>query len=283
MKEYQAALFDAAKYRLAESPFYDPRYDRLSWVDIQDGKVFWRRDGVTCVHEFGEPVGAAVPLAGEDGFLVAGERTLWKLCRGEQTAVCDLSGAYLPWQRSNDAKADPHGRLFVGSCAKDFTGMEGGDLYRCDRGVLTVMQPGTRIANGMAWSADRKTFWFSDSNEHAVFAYDFDEESGDIADRRVLFPVEGGVPDGMCVDAEDRLWLAVWGGSRIECRDGHTGELLALVRVPGLHTTSCCFVGPDWRRLFITTAGDGLTGEGDGRLYMCDVDAVGLPPDYAVV
>ena len=283
MKEYGAVLFDTAKYRLAESPFYDPRHDRLSWVDILDGKVYRRENGAVSVHDFGEPVGAAVPLRDGNGFLVAGRKALWKLEDGVQTMVCDLSGTYRSWQRCNDAKADPRGRLFFGSSAEDFTGMEGGDLYRYDRGALTVLQPGTRIANGMAWSADRRTFWFSDSNEHAVFAYDYDEETGAVSGRRTLFPVTDGVPDGMCVDAADRLWLAVWDGSRVECRDGRTGELLAVVRVPALHTTSCCFVGPDYRRLFITTAGEGLTGEGDGRLYMCDVDETGLPPDYAAL
>ena len=195
----------------------------------------------------------------------------------------DLSGCYESWQRCNDAKADPRGRVFFGSSAEDGTGEEGGDLYCYDRGGLAILQPDTRIANGMAWNRAHDRFYSSDSNEHAVFVYDYDEETGAISDRRVLFPVEDGVPDGLCIDAEDRIWLAVWNGSRVECRDGVTGALLAVVRVPALHTTSCCFCGKDLDTLFITSAGDGLEGETDGRLFTCRVDAVGLPPDLAVL
>ena len=282
MREYTAALFSETKYRLAESPFYDPRFDRLSWVDILAGKVYWLQAGETRCFDAGEPIGAAVP-AREGGLFLAGQKHLWILENGEKKPVLDLSGCYESWQRCNDAKADPKGRVFFGSSAEDGTGEEGGDLYRYDRGSLAIVQPDTKIANGMAWNQAHTQFYFSDSTEHAVFAYDYDEETGEIANRRVLFTVEDGVPDGMCIDAGDRLWLAVWGGSRIECHDAATGEMLAVVHVPAEHTTSCCFFGEDYGTLFITTAGDGLEGPGDGRLYTCKVDAAGLAPDLAVI
>ncbi len=282
MREFTAQLFSETKYRLAESPFYDPRSGRLSWVDILAGKVYWLENGETRCFDAGEPVGAAVPLK-DGGLMLAGRKALWRLADGRREMVLDLSGCYEDWQRCNDAKADPQGRLFFGSAAEDGSGQEGGDLYRYDRGGLAILQPGTRIANGMAWNRDHTRFFFSDSNEHAVFAYEYDEVDGTIADRRVLFPVENGVPDGMCIDAQDRLWLAVWGGSRVECRDSATGELLAVVRVPAEHTTSCCFCGPDLDTLFITSAGEGLEGPADGRLFTCKTDSAGLAPDLAVI
>lgn len=283
MREYKAELWIDEYHRLAESPFYDPRYGRLSWVDILGGALHTLSGGERRTINLEEPIGAAVPLRDFDGFLVAGRKALWKVTADGREKIADLNGLYQPWQRCNDAKADPVGRLFFGSSAEDGSGEEGGNLYRYDQGRTAIVQPGTRIANGMAWSRDHTKFYFSDSNEHAVFVYDYDEKTGDISNRRVLFAVEDGVPDGLCIDAADRIWLAVWNGSRIECHDGASGACLAVVRVPALHTTSCCFVGPDYDTLFITSAGDGLEGETQGRLFTCRVDAVGLPPDYAVL
>ena len=283
MREYTAQLFSETKHRLAESPFYDPRVDCLSWVDILGGKLYWRQAGEEHCFDAGEPIGAAVPLKDGDGFILAGRKALWRFVSGEKERVLDLSGCYEEWQRSNDAKADPRGRLFFGSSAEDGSGREGGDLYRYDQGGLAIVQPDTRISNGMAWNRAHNRFYFSDSLEHAVFVYDYDEATGEISNRSVLFDVEEGIPDGLCIDAEDRIWVAIWGGSRIECHDGVSGELLAVVRVPAEHTTSCCFCGEKMDTLFITTAGDGLDGPGDGRLYLCKVDEEGLPPDGVVL
>ena len=283
MHEYQAELFIDKHHRLAESPFYDPRFDRISWVDILDGKLYWQESGEINSFDVGEPIGAAIPMKEGNGFFLAGQKALWCYANGEKKKALDLSNCYESWQRSNDAKADPQGRVFFGSAAEDGTGEEGGDLYRYDKGSLAIVQSDTRISNGMAWNRAHTKFYFSDSLEHAVFAYDYEEATGSISNRRTLFTVEDGVPDGMCIDADDRLWLAIWGGSRIECHDAKTGEMLAVVHVPAIHTTSCCFCGKDLDTLFITTAGEGLEGIGDGRLYKCKVDAVGLAPDIAII
>ena len=283
MREYTAQMMSDTKYRLAESPFYDSRYERLSWVDILAGKLYWLQGEEQHCFNAGEPIGAAIPLRDADGFVLAGQKALWRFANGDKKKILDLSGCYEPWQRCNDAKADPRGRLFFGSAAEDGSGQTGGDLYRYDQDGLAIMQPDTKISNGMAWNRAHTQFYFSDSLEHAVFVYDYDEEAGAITNRRVLFSVENGVPDGMCIDAGDRLWVAVWGGSRIECHDSKTGEMLAVVYVDAVHTTSCCFCGEKLDTLFITTAGDGLEGLGDGRLYTCKVDAIGLPPDKVVL
>ncbi len=280
MKEYQAKVLVPEKHELAESPFYDPRRDRLSWVDITAEKLFTLSAGEKECFDLGEQTGTAIPLR-DGGFLLAGEKNLWTFADGRKKKLADLSGLYRDYQRSNDAKADPFGRVYFGSSVMDGDEHEAsGNLFRYDGGGISVMQRDTRISNGMAWSGDRRTFYFSDSLYYAVFAYDYDPETGDLSNRRELFRIEGGVPDGMCIDAQDRLWVAVWGGRRIECRNTATGEMEAVVRVPAEHVTSCCFFGQDLDRLFITTSGSGLQGETDGFLFECAVDAKGTEMDY---
>lgn len=281
MKEFEASVLSDEKYRLAESPFYDTRFNRLSWVDIPEGKLYQWVNGERQSFDFGEPIGAAIPLRRSDGFFAAGKSGLWKFENGRKEIIFDLRDEYKSYQRSNDAKADPVGRVFFGSVTGDDEHEAGGDLYRFDGSRPVCVQKDTKISNGMAWSGDHKKFFFSDSLEYAVFTYDYDIKSGEISNRKVLFRVNDGVPDGMCIDSRDRLWVAIWGGKRIECRNSLTGELEAVVNVPAAHVSSCCFYGSDLDKLFITTAGDGLQGEFEGRLFECSVGITGKAPDLA--
>ena len=282
MEILTAERWSEERYRLGEGPYYDPRFDRYSWVDILDGKVFTDTQGVRNCFPLGQLVGAAVPLKRSDEFVLAGQDGLYVLEGNQAVLLRPLGDIYAPWQRSNDAKADHAGRLWFGSMTLDDTGHEpGGNLFCLDRQTVRCMQPNTRLSNGMAWSADGRRFFFSDSLYHAVFVYDCLPDGG-ITNRRVLFEVNG-IPDGMCIDAEDNLWLAVWGGSRVEKRSGATGELLAEIRVPAEHVSCCCVGGSDLQTLLITTSGEGCTGELDGCLFACRPGPVGCPPDYAVI
>lgn len=284
MRTWQAKPLSDKKYRLAEGPYWDPRFQRISWVDILEGCLYTQGpDGDTRRFSLGQPLGAAVPLAGSEGFLLAARDGLYALEGDRARLLYDLRAEYGPGRRSNDAKADPRGRLWFGCMEMDEEHAVGGRLYRYDGGRVRVMQENTRLSNGMAFSRDRKRFYFSDSRCGCVFVYDYDDESGGIKNRRVLFEVEGGVPDGLCIDADDQLWLAVWGGRRVEKRSGETGEKLGEVQVSAEHVSSCCFMGENYDTLLITTAGEGLSGEYDGCLFACPVDARGLPPDLAVI
>jgi sugar lactone lactonase YvrE len=284
MKNYTATRFSPEKYRLGEGPFYDVRSGCLSWVDILDGKIYtMSTDGRKECFETGGPIGAAVPIRNSNGFIGAMRDGLYRIENGNMELWVDLSKEYRPYQRSNDAKADPMGRLWFGS-ANDAGGYApSGNLYCYDRGELRIMQANTKIANGMAWSRDGKRFFFSDSLEHAVFSYDFDMASGKISNREVLFCVENGVPDGMCIDADDDLWVAIWGGRRVECRDSVSGEKLSEISVPAENVSSCCFYGEKLDMLLITTSGEWHEGPEDGCLFTCRVDATGVAPDMVKV
>lgn len=284
MRIYQAQPLARHRYSLAEGPCYDARFDRLSWVDINRGRLYTQKEGEEPLFfSLGQPLGAAVPLAGSEGFLLAARDGLYVLEGDKVRLLHDLRAEYGPGRRSNDAKADPKGRLWFGCMEMDEEHAVGGNLYRYDGRRVRVMQENTRLSNGMAFSRDRQRFYFSDSRCGCVFVYDYDDESGGIENRRVLFEVEGGVPDGLCIDADDQLWLAVWGGRRVEKRSGETGEKLGEVQVSAEHVSSCCFMGENYDTLLITTAGEGLSGEYDGCLFACPVDAQGLPPDLAVI
>lgn len=285
MKTYTAVPLGTERYLLGESPFWDPRTGTLSFVDITAQKFCFFRPGEK-VRELSldQMTGSAVPcekpgtylLCMTDGLYLTDTDTL------KVTRYLDLKGIYEPWQRSNDCKADPYGRLFFGSsCFVDEKGFNG-NLFLLDKGKVSVLQPGTKISNGMAWSSDRKEFFFSDTIEHAVFKYDYDPATGRISNRRVLFEPVKGMSDGLCIDSSDNIWVAHWDGSRIECRSGRDGSLLATVEVPAKNVTSCCFCGPELKDLFITTSGDGLTGEHDGKLFICRTDVKGLGPDYFI-
>ncbi len=264
MKEYTAKLFDRTKYLLAESPFFDPKTGIISFVDILKG-MFYRIDKETMASfDCREQIGSAVPM--EDGsYMICGTKGIYRFADDGMSQVFDLTPYFEPWQRCNDCKADPRGRLFIGSSSMSDE-HEGGNLYLFD-GDLRVLIPDTGISNGMAWNGDK--FYFADSLDYAVYVFNY-SDCGNIEDRKVLFTTEGGVPDGLCIDKRGDLWAAVWGGARIEHRDGKTGGLLSVVNVPAVNVTSCCFISED--TLFITTSGEGLEGETDGCLFTCRVE-----------
>ena len=271
MKTYEAVLFDKQKYALGESPFYDARFQRYSWVDIINGELWMLQGGVKTHFTLGQPIGAAIPLPDSDGFVLAAKDGLYFYENDCKRLLYPLDSVFKNYWRSNDAKMDPCGRIFFGASVADDDHEAEGALFCYDKGKVFCLQENTKISNGMAWSSDRKSFFFSDSLEYAVFKYDYDPERGIISNRRTLFSVENGVPDGMCIDSEDNLWVAVWGGNRIEKRDGVTGEKLAEIRVPAKQTSSCNFLD-DGKTLFITSAGVGQDGEFDGCLFTCVVD-----------
>lgn len=271
MKKYKAVPLLNDKFRLGESPFWDARTNVLSFVDITAGKfIRIMPDNSILSFDCGQPLGSAVPAQKPGTYIFAAADGLYLFENNSIKKTVDLKEYYKPWQRSNDAKADPLGRLFFGSSSMDESHGNNGNLFCFDK-TVKVVQPDTEISNGMAWDKAHKSFFFSDSLKHAVFVYAYDEITGNISNRRVLFTVADGVPDGMCIDSDDNLWVAVWGGNRIEHRDSLTGELLGLIEVNAEHVSSCCFSGRN--TLLITSSGDGLSGEDDGKIFTCRIDA----------
>jgi sugar lactone lactonase YvrE len=259
-----AELLADVRADLGEGPAWDAERAALSYVDITAGAVHvCTADGAPVrTYSIGRTVGAALPAAG-GGFLLADEVGFTVLADdGESEMVLPVL-ADAPGLQFNDGKCDPAGRAWAGSLAKD--GSEAaGTLYRLDDGpVATPVFSRLTVSNGLDWSPDTRTMWFVDSGKPVVTGYEYDLDSGGAGPVRSLIELEqpdGVVPDGLCVDNDGCVWVALWGG-RAVLRYAPDGRLDTIVRVPTRHVTSCTFGGSRMSTLYITTARGSLTPE----------------------
>lgn len=250
--------------RLGEGALWYAPARKLYWLDIT-GQCVFIYDPKTCRNRsisIGRDVGTIVPcmsgnliLAVKGGFASLNPDT-------EEVKDIVLIEEHLPNNRMNDGKCDPMGRFWAGSLAYDLT--EGAGSLYCMDTDLTVRQvlSNVTISNGLVWSKDEKTFYYIDSATSQIAAYDYDKSTGSISNRRVVvdIPKEEGLLDGMSIDENDNLWVAVYGAGEIRCWDPANGQLLDKVKVPYAKlTTSCAFGGLELNELYITTASEGLT------------------------
>ena len=155
----------------------------------------------------------------------------------------------------NDGKCDRGGRFWTGSMSNDWV-TPIGCLYRFDGDrTLRIMDTGFKLSNGMGWSPDDRTMYFTDFGQSTIFAYDYDAGSGAIDNRRpfVTIPQGEGQPDGMTVDADGCLWVALWDGWAV-ARFDPAGKRVATIRLPVMRPTSCMFGGPDFATMYVTSA-----------------------------
>ncbi|ALW83707.1 hypothetical protein AUC43_00460 [Hymenobacter sedentarius] len=258
----QAQSIYPAQAALGEGALWNPETQQLYWVDIE-GRSFHVFDPATGQDRrfcTGARVGTVVPMHNGD-VLLALQTGIYQLniATGQLNLV--VNPLTEPTLRFNDGKCDPAGRFWVGTFDLEQK-PHAGTLYRLDPdGSLHVMLRGITNSNGVVWSLDHRTMYYIDTPTLTVQAFDYDSGTGEIANPRVIIriPQGAGVPDGMTIDAEGMLWVALWGGGRIQRFDPHTGEARETVEVPAPFTSSCAFGGPDLRTLYITTARSGLT------------------------
>jgi sugar lactone lactonase YvrE len=246
---------------LGEGPVWDEA-GYLWWVDIKAPALHRYRleGGEVRSWPLPEPVGFAA-LRTQGGLILglASGFALFEPDTGELQRLFDPE-PQSPQNRLNDGKCDPEGRLWAGTMHDPET-EPAGHLYRLDADLnLERFDMGFVVTNGPAWSGDGRTFYFSDSAQRRIWAFDFDMDAGRPGARRLfaqLEPAEGH-PDGQCVDADDHLWSAAWNGARV-ARRRPDGGLDREVALPVPLVTSCCFGGPGLDILFVTTARVGLT------------------------
>ncbi|HUC58394.1 MAG TPA: SMP-30/gluconolactonase/LRE family protein [Streptosporangiaceae bacterium] len=261
---------------LGEGPHWDIETQTLYWVDIPAKRVHRRNaDGKHTSWDVAVPASAVVPrngggllLAAGNGFYALDEET------GEIEEIADVPG--LPHTRLNDGKCDKKGRFYAGSMDNDEAPGRGA-FYRLnlDHTVTEIFHQ-VGLSNGLGWSPDDRLMYYIDSLAYRVDVMDYDPESGEMGERRPFARLGSGetVPDGMTVDAEGGVWVAVWGGGVIQ-RYEPNGKLSGVVRLPASFVTSCAFGGPELDELFITTAaGQGRSG---GALFTCPAGVKGLP------
>lgn len=272
----------AAEARLAEGPVWDARSSCLWWVDILRGRVhrFDPVSGADTFFEVGEDVGTVAVRAA--GGLVIATATGLHTCMedgGRRTLLHEVREVTVPGGRFNDGKADPWGRFWAGTMLDDPPGACA--LYRLDPDrSLHTMVTEVSCSNGLAWSPDGATMYYIDTPTGGVDAFDHDSATGALSRRRRIIDVDRGWPDGMTLDADGCLWVALWDGWGLR-RYAPDGRLLATVELPAQRVTSCAFGGPSLSTLYVTTARAGLRDLTDqplaGSLFAFEPGVAGLP------
>ena len=283
----QPELVLDARADLGEGPAWDEHAGLLTWVDIRIGRLhfFDPRDASDRSLEVGESLGCAAPR--KVGGLVLGLRhSLARLdLPSEKLTRLAEPEAQLPGNRFNDGKCDPAGRFLAGSM-DDAEIAATGSLYSLvPDGSLKTLLTGLGISNGLAWSPDGRTFYHIDTPTRRVTAYDYDLQTGELANPRpaVSVPPELGWPDGMACDAQGKLWVAMWGGAKLTRWDPGTGRLLAEIPFPALNVSACTFGGADLDELYVTTARKGMSADQlarhplSGGLFRVKTDMQGMP------
>ncbi|MDQ1446069.1 MAG: hypothetical protein QOI20_2533 [Acidimicrobiaceae bacterium] len=276
MRTLDADLVLDAHAEVGEGPLWDADGGVLRWVDIPAGLVYGGDDQPVSM---GRAVGFVVPRAG-GGFVVGAVGGLYDLASG---ALVVPLGADEPGTRLNDGKCDGAGRVWAG--VMDDGAAPGAGRLVCVEadGSVAVRLDGLTIPNGLDWSLDGRTMYYVDSPTHRIDAFDFDPGTGEMTGRRPWVTVPDEVlPDGLTVDSEGAVWVALWGGGAVH-RYTADGALDTVVRVPVSQAASCAFGGPGLDVLYITTAAAGLSPEAlaaephAGGVFACTPGPVGRP------
>jgi len=283
--------------RLGESPFWHPDEAALYWCDIP-GRALHRWHPGRAEHAqwalASEP-GCCAPLPG-GALLLAQRDGLWRFdpAKGvrQRLAAPPYDAAQ---QRFNDGKADPQGRFWVGTL--DEQRQPRAALYRWDGDKLDRIAGDITTSNGLAWSPDGRTLYWSDTRAHCIRAFDFDGHDGSLSRGRVFAqfapraegqPLEryGGRPDGAAVDREGAYWVAMYEGQRL-LRLAPDGRVLQDVPLPVRCPTMPCFGGSELRTLYVTTAREGRPADElaaqplAGGVLVLTVEVPGLPVHFA--
>jgi sugar lactone lactonase YvrE len=255
VEHWDAELAVDAHAELGEGPLWDARTGELLWVDIMAGVVhrFHPASGADRAFAVGQPVGAVTPRASggyafalRDGFAVGD---------AEGVAVIAAIEGGRPDIRMNDGACDSRGRFWAGTMHVAYE-PGAGALFRLDAdGAVETMVDRVTISNGVAWSPDDTTMYYVDTTTRGIDAFDFDAETGAIARRRRLAAIErgSGDPDGLIVDAEGFIWVALWDGWSVR-RYAPDGTHVGTIDVPAARVTKPAFGGHDLDDLYITTA-----------------------------
>jgi sugar lactone lactonase YvrE len=262
----------------AEGPVWSDHWGGLRWVDMLAGDVLsLAGDGTVRRRHVGGVAAALRPRRG-GGAVIAVERGF---------TLEDADGTLTPMEpvwtdagvRMNEGGCDPDGRFWCGSMAYDQR-PGAAALYRLDPdGSVHAALEGVTVSNGLDWSPDGSLAYYDDTATHRVDVFDYDPHAGLTARRPFVQLPDDGNPDGLTVDAEGGVWVALYGSGAVH-RYTRDGVLDAVVEVPTALVTACAFGGPHLDELFVTTSREGLAPGDDplaGSLFRAEVAIAGLP------
>ena len=252
--------------------------DHLLYVDIE-GHALIRLDPETGgeeVWEMGERIGTVVPRQ-SGGFICAGDSGIYSFDpnTGAKKNLADPEADKCPDNRFNDGKCDPMGRFWAGTISTVKKTGEA-NLYMLDiHRNLSLKVNGVTNSNGICWSKKADKMYYIDTPTKEIWCYSFENESGAIADKQVVINSEelglAGSPDGMTIDADGMLWVAMCHGGLVVQVNPDNGKVIQQVGFPCVETTACAFGGADLDRLFVTTGvHKSLEEENAGRVLVVD-------------
>lgn len=268
-----------------EGPFWDTPRGRLLCVDMLAGDVLAVGGDATVERHHLASVAAVLRARRTGGFVLATEDR-FLLLDDDLVPQRELPQVFDdPTLRFNDGGCDPRGAFLVGTMAYDEAPGRG-TVYRLDPdGEVSVVREGVTISNGVQWTADGRSARYVDTPAGVVEHLDVDPTTGAWSGGRTFAEVEGpGLPDGLALDQEDGVWVALWGGGEVR-RYTADGRLDRVVELPVTQVTACTFGGPDLSTLFITTSRQGVP-EGEqpdaGAVFTYDAGVRGaVPHPYA--
>ncbi|MCF8225952.1 MAG: SMP-30/gluconolactonase/LRE family protein [Bacteroidales bacterium] len=280
-------IADSTLCSLGEGAIWDADGNRLFYIDII-GKKLFEFDPVSgdkTAYEMPSMIGTVV-VDDKDHVIVALEDGIYRYNlekKNLEFLACPPENDST--QRFNDGKCDPAGRFWVGTMSLT-GGKESSHLFSMDKeNNVKVKLDGITISNGIVWTSDKKQMYYIDTPTKKVMEYSYENATGNISNPRIAVTVADslGSPDGMAIDADDNIWVCMWGGSAVCKFDPQTGKLLKRIMVPAKNVTSCAFSGPDLRDLYITTARIGTGKEAleefpnAGALFMISTKEKGAP------
>jgi len=290
MKEVNLVI--DAKATLGEGAIWDYKNNRILWIDIEECSlnIFYPNEKENRKIKLNQKIGTVVPVEiFENVVLIALEDGIYYLVLASEHVykMIDLESK-IKNNRFNDGKCDPAGRFWVGSM--DMNLSEGkGSLYCIDTNLSVKKNiSGVTISNGIAWSVDSTMMYYIDTPTRAVAEYRYNIETASIKYSRIAIEIEKelGYPDGMTIDSEGKLWIAMWGGGYVTRWDPETGKLLEKIELPALNVTSCAFGGKNLDTLYITSAIEGVSEENrnkypfNGGLFSVKPGITGIKANY---
>lgn len=275
----QAAQYTDPVAFHAEGPVWATSWGGLRFVDMFAGDVLAVHTGADISRRHVGTIAAAVRPRRGGGAVIAVERGfVLEEPTGQLNALPQLWAD--PTLRMNEGGCDPDGRFYCGSTAYD-QAQGRGSLYRLDaQGTASLQLAGVTISNGLGWSPDGSVAYYADTATRRVDMFDYSREGG-LTSRRPFVAIADGAggPDGLTVDAEGSVWVALYGGSAVH-RYRPDGVLDGVVELPVTNVTACTFGGDGLDELFITTSREHLAAgvqPSAGSLYTCRPGVVGLP------
>ena len=265
---------------VGESPIWDIKQNRLLFIDIRGRSVYIgipNADGFNKTS-YPQQIGC-VAICDNGDLLLAMEDGVYRTDESGALALAHQK-VKIKGRRFNDGKIGPDGAFYLGTTDNDGQGA----FYRLKEGILVELFDGCACSNGIEWTRDGKLMYYIDSPRQEIEVFNFDETVGKLSGRRkfIEIPSEWGLPDGMTLDGNDDIWVALWGGHRVLHIDNESGKIVEEIRVPCPKASSCAFGGDELSELYITTAaiGDAENYPEAGNVFKVNLNVKGKPINY---